>query len=171
MLIRALRKWKLEARSGGMTGPNLGQNAPFFVDNEVIVLTRNGVWIADGSEITHEPTRRLFARSLRRDPDGYRLYIGRETKKIEVEDTAYFVTRVDVSDESVELWINDETRERLDPRSLAYRPGRLACRIKGGAEEAKFLHAAYFDLLRELQEDSRGYFLMLGGERVELAKK
>jgi hypothetical protein len=142
-------------------------NAPFFVDREVIVLTRNGVWLADGHEITHEPTRKLFARSLRKDPDGYRLYIGRETKLIQVEDTAYFVTRVD----GTQLSINDETREALDPTTLQYRPGRLTCRIKGGTEEAKFLHAPYFDLLRDLKEDAEHYFLEFGSRKITLARK
>ena len=140
------------------------QNAPFFVDNEVITLSRNGIWIADGSEITHEPTRRLFARSLKRESDGYFLHIGRETKKILVEDTAYFVHRIDGSPQGgYILSINDETQEALRPETLAYKEGRLTCRIKSGQEEAKFLHAAYFDLLQFLQEDAHGYYLEFPG--------
>jgi hypothetical protein len=153
-------------------GPS--QNAPFFVDNEVIRVTRNGLWIADGQEISHEPTRRLFARSLKRDDQGYYLHIGRETKRIEIEDTAYFVHRIDGSPENgFELWINDETKERLDPKTLKYRPGRLTCSIRkhDRQEEAKFLHAAYFDLLRHLKEDRESYFLNLAGEIIKLANK
>jgi hypothetical protein len=146
-------------------------NAPFFVDNEVITLTRNGVWISDGTEISHEPTRRLFARSLKRESDGWFLRIGRESKRIEVEDTAYFVIRIDHAGDAVELTLNDESHERLDPASLSYRPGRLICRIRGGEAEAKFLHAPYFDLLKDLEEDARGYFLILGGQRVEISGK
>ena len=67
--------------------------------------------------------------------------------------------------------MNDESRERLDPGTLRYRPGRLSCRIKGGKEEAKFLHAAYFDLLRGLEEDVRSYFTRIGAERIDLAAK
>ena len=151
-------------------------NAPFFVDNEVITLTRNGIWIADGVEISHEPTRRLFARSLKRDDQGYSLHVGRETKRINVEDTAYFVVRVDGEPaHGFELTLSDESRETLDPRTLSYRPGRLICRIKNekspDAEDAKFLHAPYFDLLRHLEEDAQGYFLKIGGIRVPLAPK
>lgn len=144
-------------------------NAPFFVDNEVITLTRNGVWLSDGTEITHEPTRRLFARSLKRDSLGWTLQVGRETKRITVEDTGYFIHRIDGSPEmSYELWLNDETREPLDPTTLHYQPGRLSCRLARG-EEAKFLHAAYFDLLKDLGEDERGYFLNIQGKRYPLA--
>jgi len=148
-------------------------NAPFFVDNEVITLCANGTWVADGYEITHEPTRRLFARSLKHDSQGYFLSIGRETKRIIVEDTAYFVHRIDRSPGQVTLWINDEKQEPLHPESLSYRPGRLTCRIErdGRAEDARFLHAAYFDLLRELEEDASHYFVTLAGKRVTLANK
>lgn len=149
-----------------------GQNAPIFVDNEVITLTRSGVWIADGMEITHEPTRRLFARSLKKDERGYYLHVGRETKRIDVEDTAYFIHRIDGDAAAgYELWLSDETKESLDGASLSYRPGRLVCRIKGGSEEAKFLSAAYFDLLRGLEEDARTYFVIIAGARIELARK
>ncbi len=151
------------------------ENAPFFIDREVIVLTKNGVWLADGTEITHDPTRRLFAKSLKKDKAGYFLHIGRETKRIDVEDTAYFVYRVDFiegdPDRGVELWINDETKERLDPFTLQYRPGRLVCKIKNGKEEAKFLHAAYFDLLKDLKEDRTHYYLLFGKRRVNLASR
>ena len=70
---------------------NQGTPPPGYVDTEIIRLTRDGIWLADGEEISHEPTRRLFARSLKKDEKGYFLHIGREMRRIEVEDTAYFV--------------------------------------------------------------------------------
>lgn len=148
------------------------QNAPFFVDTEVIRLTRNGIWLSDSVEIDHEQTRRMFAKSLERDAKGWLLKIGSETKRIEVEDTAYFVTRIEgTPSQGIDVCLSDESRERLDPATLTYRPGRLACRIKGGKEEAKFLHAPYFELLKNLQEDDSFYWLDLGGKRVQLTSK
>lgn len=151
------------------------QNAPFFVDNEVIVLTREGVWLADGTEITHEPTRRLFARSLKHHREGgWYLHVGRETKTITVEDTAYFVVRVEGDPATgFELLLSDGTREPLLPETLAYRPGRLTCRVARipGGTEAKFLHAPYFDLLKNLEEDGRSYFLTIRGKRFTVAAK
>ncbi len=148
------------------------QNAPFFVDNEVIELTADGVWIADGIEISHDPTRELFARSLKwSDKDKYYLHIGRETKTIDVKDTAYFVQRIDGNPEDgFEVLINDRITERLKPETLRFRPGRLTCRIQrqGRSEEAKFLRSAYMDLLRHLQQDERGYFLTLQNQRIHL---
>lgn len=145
---------------------------PAFVDREVIILTRNGIWLADGEEISHEPTRRLFARSLKKDSEGYFLAIGHETKRIRVEDTAYFVNRIDGNTrEGYLLWLSDGTSEKLDPSTLKYRPGRLTCLIKNQSEETKFLHAPYFELLKNLEEDTDTYFLNLMGIRVELSKK
>lgn len=145
--------------------------APFFVDTEVIVLARNGLWFSDGIEISHEPTRRLFSRSLKKDETGYFLSIGRETKRITVEDTAYFVHRIDREMGNLTLWINDESKESLIPTTLNYRPGRLTCLIKNSTEEARFLHSAYMDLLRDLEEDDAGYFLRLGGAKIQLGFK
>lgn len=153
----------MSSKPSDSSPPNAPSNAPFFVDREVIILNREGIWIADGTEITHEPTRKLFARSLKKDEQGYFLHIGRETKRIQVQDTAYFVQRISGNpDQGVEVGLSDETQEKLDPSSLSYRPGRLTCRIKEGSEEAKFLRNPYFDLLRFLQEDEESYFLDFG---------
>lgn len=158
-------------------------NAPFFVDTEVIRLTRNGVWMSDHTEITHEPTRRLFARNLERVPGvdrQYQVKISRESKTIEVEDTPYFVQRIDGSPETgFEITLNDGTQEKLNFQSLKYQPARLTCTVerKGFFEEAKFLSTAYMDLLSYLKEDDSSYFLELSspapasGDRISLAKK
>jgi hypothetical protein len=147
---------------------------PGCVDSEILVLTRNGLWLADGEEITHEPTRRLFSRSLKQDEGGWFIHIGNETKYVQVEDTAFFVQRLSGTPETgFELDLSDETHERLDFKSLRYQPGRLTCRLHDreetcGAPEAKFLPVAYRDLLQHLEEDPEGYFLTLEGCRVQL---
>jgi hypothetical protein len=136
-----------------------------YIDLEVIVLTKEGVWIADGSEISHVPTRKLFARSLQKDSEGYFLSIGRETKRIEVEDTAYFVERI----EGLEASLSDGTVEKVDPTTLAYKPGRLTMRIKNGTDEAKFLRGPYYEILRDLEEDHGSYYLKFNGKKVLLS--
>lgn len=143
---------------------------PGYVDLEVIVLTREGIWLADGEEISHEPTRRLFARSVVRRADGWYLVIGRETKKIEVEDTAFFVQRLDGDPaRGFTVLLSDQTEERLDPSTLVYRPGRLVCRIHDGRDEAKFLSAPYHDLLKNLQQSGEAYVLKIEGKTVRLS--
>jgi hypothetical protein len=144
--------------------PSINPAHPEYVDREVIILNKDGVWIADDSEITHEPTRRLFARSLKKDSEGYFLSIGRETKRIEVEDTAYFVERI--IDQKIEL--SDGTQEVLDSGTLRYSPSRLTCRIKNGEEEAKFLRVPYYEILRDLEEDAGKYFIHFNGKKIQL---
>lgn len=154
------------------------QNAPFFVDNEVICLRRNGVWMSDHTEITHEPTRRMFSQNLERIPGSERQYqikIGRESKTIVVEDTAYFVQRIDGTPETeFKITLNDGTQEILNLMTLKYQPGRLTCTVvrRGFTEEAKFLSTAYMDLLSFMREDESSYYLEVPSMgRIFLAKK
>jgi hypothetical protein len=149
-----------------------GSPPPGYKDTEVLLLTREGVWLADGEEISHDPTRRLFAKSIRRDEKGYFIHVGHEFKRIEVEDTAFFVQRLEGSPEAgYRAILSDETEEPVDPRSLTYRPGRLTCRVKAGEEEARFLRSPYFEILRHLEEDDATYFVRLGGVQALLSRK
>jgi hypothetical protein len=142
-----------------------------FRDNEEIRLTKDGTWLSDGEEITHGETVRLFFRSVRKGEQGYAIHVGKESKTVVVEDTAFFVLGLEGSARNgYSLRLSDETREKLAPESLRYRPGRLTARVKGG-EEAKFLSTAYFELLSRLEEDASSYFLTIEGKRVELSPK
>jgi hypothetical protein len=140
-----------------------------FRDNEEIRLSKSGVWLSDGHEITHGETVRLFHRSLKRAGQGFEIAVGRESKAVVVEDTPYFVLGLEGAPASgLTLRLSDESLEKLEPRTLSYSPGRLVARVKGGAEEARFLNPAYFELLSGLQEDERSYFLVIEGKRVDL---
>lgn len=147
---------------------------PYFSENERIVLRADGLWIADGQEITHGETCRAFFRFLQRDSDGYFLQIGRETKRIEVEDCAFFITRIEgTPQDGYALMLSDGTQVSLDPANLRYRPGRLTSRImtRLGEAEARFLRGPYFELLSHLEENEQGYYLNFGGTQVILARK
>jgi hypothetical protein len=139
------------------------EHAQSFVDQELIVLSKNGTWLANGIEVTHPSTVRLFAKNLKRDDQGYFIQVGKESKRIQVEDTPYFIRKIEGNAQSgYLLFINDETEERLDPMTVRYQPGRLTCRIKSQTSEAKFLHAAYMDLLKDLRESETTFFLEFG---------
>ena len=137
-----------------------------FIDLEVITLNKNGVWLSDGEEITHQGTLRAFARNLKKEADGYWVTLGWNRKKIEIEDTARFVTRID--SHPIVIHLNDGSTETLDFRTLKFSPARLTCVLNSG-EEAKFLPPAYFDLLKELEQDENGYFLRFGTDIVYLS--
>ena len=148
------------------------QTAHLFIDHEELLLTRDGRWLANGEEITHEQTCRLFSRSIRRDPDGYLIQVKHETKRIRVEDTPYFVIGLSGNATAgFDLILSDESREKLDVGTLTYHPGRLVCRVKGATEEAKFLSTSYFEILANLEEDDTSYFLNLENQRVVLSAK
>jgi hypothetical protein len=140
-----------------------------FVDLEVITLNAEGEWLSNGQPIEHETTLELFPKLLKRDEQGYFLQLQHETKRIVVEDTPFFVRALEGDRERGYMMIlNDGTREPLDPSTLAYRPGRLVASVKGG-ELAKFKRAPYFELLKDIQEDQKGYFLILQGDRFDLS--
>jgi hypothetical protein len=132
-----------------------------------IFLDKEGRWFHEGVEITHARTLELFSRSICADAGGgYRLQIGREWARIQVEDTPLVVREATFQGERVELGLNDRSREFLDPASL--RVGRenvLYCRVKGGRFPARFLRPAYYQLASRLEQDEDGYFLQVDGGR------
>ncbi len=147
---------------------------PLFIDRETIRLTKNGVFLSDGEEITHARTVEGFHRFLGRDEAGYFIRIGSDFKRIEVEDTARFVIDIDwrgtAGEEVVELTLASGERERLDPTSLAYLPDRLTCRVKGGTEEAKFLRKPYLELLMHALAERDGYAIKIAGRTIRLGQ-
>ncbi len=152
-----------------MTGEGSGKEgsgARFRYEGGLIKLDREGRWFHDGVEITHGRTLDLFNRSIERDPEGgYRLSVGLEYAPIDVEDTPYFVRRVDLTEEGAALRLSDGTDEALDPATLRVGGANvLYCAVKGGEFPAKFLRPAYYQLMERLEETGDGYGVRLGGE-------
>ena len=140
---------------------------------ENIILTKNGVWLSEGEEITHERTKLAFSRNLHRCKNGYEIKIGQERKSIHVEDTLYFITSIEGSPEiGFTLHTNDLRIGELDPTTLQYRPGRLTCRVpdpnSGLMEEAKFLSPAYYEILKHLTQDDAGCSITIEGNKIRL---
>jgi hypothetical protein len=148
-----------------------------FVDHEEIQLNANGVWLSNGEAITHEATLRAFAKNLHREGDQYVIRIGNNEKEVTVEDTPYFVVSLqELPGGEFLLGLNDETEEKLDPKTLCYEVNRLTSRIKRTTafprgQEAKFVRKTYFQILKNLIEESDGFYLKAGGERFLLEKK
>ncbi len=156
------------------------ETTSLFVDHEVIRLTREGIFLSNGEEITHERTVEAYHRFLGRDDESYFIQIGRDFKRIEVEDTAYFVRAVRFegvgSDEHVTLSLLGGTEERLDPATLAYRDGRLSCEVRAHLnqsrrERALFLRAAHTEFLLRVLEEGDHYILSLGGKKFTIQEK
>src|SRR5262245_42254867 len=135
----------------------MADHLTLFVDHEELVLSLNGVWLSNGEEVTHEETVRAFHRHLGKDEDGWFIRIGRDFKRVRVEDTAYFVTRIEGAPaQGYRVFLSNGATEPLNAQTLNYRPGRLVCRLRSG-DEAKFLSVPYVELLKHLEEDQNSY--------------
>ena len=148
----------------------------FFGFFENIILTKNGVWLSNGEEITHEGTLLAFSRNIYRCKDGYEIRLGNERKTIHVEDTTYFITSIEGAPElGFTLRMNDQRVSELDPTTLQYKPGRLTCKIPDPKtdinEEAKFLSAAYYELLKYIVHDENGFTITIEGKKIILSKE
>ena len=141
-----------------------------FTDLETILLTKEGIFLTDGEEITHARTADAFHRFLGRDAEGYYIAIGKDFKRINVEDSAKFIRQVRFTGsgggEKVELDLLDGTSEILDPTTLTYSGERLTCKVKGFAdgtlETAKFLRAAHTEFFMRALEEVDGYRISIG---------
>jgi len=141
----------------------------YAVQNSHIRFGRDGVWYADGEPIANARIAELFARHIRRTDDGsYVIEMDVERAPVEVDDTPYVVIGVDTDGAgAIHLELNDRTREELDPSTLEVgEHDVLYCRVKAGAERARFLRPAYYRIAPLIAEDGRGGFVLrLGGDR------
>ena len=151
--------------------------APFFVKGEKIVLKRNGVWFADGIEITHEQTRDLFFRSIHWDEktndEGQHFYleVGYERLFFDVEDTPYFVVSLgEESDGRLFANLTNSVKSPIQHDLLSYENTSLYLTLSNGFK-ARFLAAPYYDLLKHLEEDATGYYVEIAGQKKILLKK
>ena len=137
-------------------------------------IDKEGRWFFRGEEITHRKTYLLFCRNLTLDETGQLLLrVGKEECRVEAEDAPFIVKSVDfVSAEkgqiqSLDLILNDETREPLNPQTLRVGPQNvLYCRVRKGRFAARFSRGAYQLLFPYIQHDEKRncFFLVLGGE-------
>src|SRR5262249_22296085 len=134
----------------------------YAIHTKTLAFRSDGRWYADDEPVVHERLARLFSRHIRRKPSGgYEISLDeRYHADVEVEDTPYVVTAVDrEADGWFQMNLNDGTVERLDPVSLEIgRDNVLYCCVKGGAERARLLRAAYYQLTAFIEEAAPGRF-------------
>ncbi|MBI3785290.1 MAG: DUF1285 domain-containing protein [Deltaproteobacteria bacterium] len=141
----------------------------YAIHTSKISFRSDGRWYADDDPILHERLARLFSRYLRRKSDDkWEIWIDeRYHADVEVEDTPYVITGVDVdSPGHITIHLNDGTAELLDPSGLRVGANEvLYCRVKQGNERARFLRPAYYHLVPYLEEPMPGqYELHCGGQ-------
>jgi len=143
----------------------------FWIDKE-------GRWFFQGEEITHRRTYLLYARNLTQDEQGRLLLrLGQEECRVEAEDAPYVVKTLDFTcpdggdPRHIDLLLNDETREPLEPATLKVgKDNILYCRVRGGIFAARFSRGAYQLLFPLIRHDEKGkrFFLLLDGKEYDL---
>jgi len=147
----------------------------YSIHTSKLTFRSDGRWYADEDPVLHERLARLFSRYVRRKPSGgYEIWIDeRYHADVDVEDTPYVVTAVDTDAAgrfTVEL--NDGTTELLNPDSLLVGVNDvLYCAVKNGAERARFLRPAYYQLANSIEDTGAGRFqLRCGGITHPIAR-
>lgn len=137
---------------------------------EEIRLDATGKWTHEGLDFENPKITDLFSRSVGRTEGGtWVLEIGRFTYPITVDDTGFFVERIELGQAPPKLHLSDETTDTLDPTTLAYEPeGRLYCEVKGGEFRARFKKPAYYALADNFGEDDGTIYVEFGDERYDL---
>jgi 8-oxo-dGTP pyrophosphatase MutT (NUDIX family) len=133
-----------------------------------LFLSRSGAFYQEGEEITHERTALLLHRSLVKSGAGFVVRIDKEELDVVVEDLPRFVRSFDSA--SGMLALSNGESEKLDPATLKIRTDDSMVCTLGDGLEAAFLSGAYYELTKNVKEDSDGqYVLHLFGKSYLLA--
>ncbi len=143
----------------------------------LIFIDKEGLWYHRGVEMIRREFIRLFYQNMELDLEGRYLINWGDTRcYVEVEDTAFVVTRVSLERGSgrqpsrFEVRLSDDTHEVLAPDTL--RVGKdhvLYCTVKSDTFPARLTRAAYYQLAEFIEEDGGGYFLHLNGQKHYIA--
>lgn len=138
---------------------------------EEIRLSAGGYWTHEGLVFDNPRIIDLFSRSVGRTEGGtWVLEIGPFTYPITVEDTGFFVTRVDWSSTPPLIEVSNGSTEHLAIDTLSYESGgRLYCRIDDGKFRARFKRSAYHSIMEHLREDDGDVLLVIGDQEILLA--
>ncbi len=136
-----------------------------------IRVTSRGEWL-HGDRPLHPRVRELFQKNVVPRADGsYLVKLGPAEQVLEVDDTAYFVTRLttalgaDGRLAAVRLWISDGACEALDGATLMQSPDNvLYCRLRrhGLSVPCRFTPAQYHELALHAEEAAAGMRLAMG---------
>lgn len=136
-----------------------------------IHLDARGKWTHEDLDFENPRIIDAFNRGVAKTEGGsWVLELGRFTYPIIVEDTGFFVERIEHEGDDIRLFLSDDTSEILDPTTVTYEPvGRLYCRVKEGDFRARFKRSAYYQMSDHFIEDDDRVVLEIGNESVDLA--
>jgi uncharacterized protein len=134
-----------------------------------LFIDKDGRWFQNGAEIIHPHVYAYFNSVLERTDDGeYRVRIGREQCRVEVEDAPFVVTAVlSHNEDGVFIRLNDGTEEPFDPRHFWVGAANVPyCEVKQGRFFARFSRPAYYRIAEHIVNEGDRFYFTLGGERV-----
>lgn len=146
-----------------------------------LVIKRDGTWWHEGSPLTREPLRRLFASVLRKDDDGQH-YLVTPVEKIgiTVEIAAFMGVRVDVQSidgkQTVFVTTNFDETVRIGPEHALHVETDLdtgepipLVRIRGRLD-ALLTRPAFYELVDHAEERAGQLGIMSGGAFYVIGK-
>lgn len=138
-----------------------------------LFIDKDGRWFQNGAEIIHQEICREFNRMLERTSDGgYRVRMGQEICRVEVEDAPFVVIAVSRDELGrISMELNDGDSEILDPGRLWVGKENVPyCRVKGDSFHARFSRPAYYQLAKFIvTDDEKEFFLLIDGKRHKIS--
>ena len=140
-----------------------------------IRIDKEGKWFYQGLPIINENIYRHLNQCVIKDKQGrYLLEMDGQKCYLEVEDTPFVIQAVAVDrlpsgDDALHVTVNDGSKEALDASTLRIGEDNiLYCKIKAGVFEARFTRAGYYQLAQFLQQDEKGYCLVVEDKKTPL---
>ena len=133
--------------------------------NSKLRIDKEGRWWLDRHLVENERVQTLFHKCLSKDDATERLMltVGTQWAYVQtVDDTAWFISRVQVDATGCRLMLADGTKETLDPTSLSMASDTDVYCVIGGNRRARFLRTALIDLAPYLEETTHGIGIRLG---------
>jgi uncharacterized protein len=139
-----------------------------------IRIDKNGIWYFKGAEMIRKEIVQLFYQHLNREESGrYTIEMPNDRCYLYVEDVPFVVKAVypeaaSAEVKAIQLYLNDETLEELNPASLRIgKDNILYCSVKCNRFDARFSRASYYQIANFIEQDSGSnrFYLNLNEEK------
>jgi hypothetical protein len=144
----------------------------------LIHIDKEGRWTHKGVEMIRKDLIQLFYQNMELDSEGRYIINWQDSLcYVDVEDTAFVVTRVLFEEKTTEgkagfvLSLSDGTKVNLMPETLsAGNDNVLYCKIKNKTFPARFIRPAYYQLAEHVEEEKGIYFVRLNGSKYPIER-
>jgi len=139
-----------------------------------LVIDKEGHWFQNGAEIIHRQVYLTFCRALEKTAEGdYRIRIGQEVCRVEVEDAPFVVRRIlDGEDGKLNMLLNDETVEPFRPEEFWIGNDNVPyAKVKESRFHARLSRPAYYELAKHITlDDDENAFFVADGRAVPIGR-